>query len=339
MSENLYSSIQIVCALKRVFPELVVQKIRKYAKMAIDLNGYTLKELKTFVYKKYHNNIKIVIIHNYAKEKYKCPFNKLNRTKVIDVIQKTNLEIPILRNRLDNYYKQCNKFNKYYAKIKNQLVFCDKQTNKETKISILEPIRFIDDKTKITIKILKWTRENTKLLIIIKHSYDAYMIIHHLSHIEVFTIICKYFQRKSISDEIMNLSNVIRGGKIIDVKDLKLPIVNMNNNEYIDLYIKDIIYTDIAFIKAKSDNIVKLLEMRTSNGLLLRERLKIQYPTIIMFFYEQCEKLFNKEEELSSEQINKLNLDLSRSIISKWYEKINSELEKNGLQTFRVFLE
>ena len=334
MTENLYSSIQIVCTLKRVFPDLVVQKIRNYAKLAIDLNGYTLKELKTFVYEKYHYNIKIVIIHNYAKEKYKCPFNKLNRVQVIDVIQKINVEIPILRNRLDNYYKQCNKFNKYYTKIKKHLVLCDKQTNKETKISILEPIRFVYQDTKITIKILKWTNKSAKLLIIIKHAYDAYMIVNHLSHIEVFTIISKYFQRKSIPDEIMNLFNIIHNhSEIINAKDLDLSIVKMHNNEYTDLYIKDIVYTEFGFLKTKAQKMIKFLEIRTSND-LMSERLKMD-PFGLTLIHRKLQYLFNLDE-ISSEEINKINLH--HRILSNWYIKITNNLEKYGLPYHKEWL-
>ena len=102
MADKIYSSIQIVCALKRLFPDLVVQKIRYYTKLAIDLNGYTVEELKEFVKTRKEE------ISDYTKKKYRRAWYNLKRYQVVHVVQTVNIEIPILQYTLGNYYRVCN---------------------------------------------------------------------------------------------------------------------------------------------------------------------------------------------------------------------------------------
>lgn len=257
MSDKLYSSIQIVCALKRIFPELVVQKIRNYAKLAIDLNGYTVEELIDSIRER-------VKVSEYTYKKYKRYYYNLKRYQVIHVLQKFNIDIPILRYRVNIYYKECNRFHTVYKKVENKLILCEKKNNEETSISILEPIRFIHYinffgkyiEARYTIQILKWSDKKIHLLIIVISNENAYCAIGKIFHNEMFLIISKYIQGYPISDEILDIRQIFQESKIIKTNELDKSITYIEGVGYTDLYKKDIIYVEIFSLIQRGHKII-----------------------------------------------------------------------------------
>lgn len=363
MADKVYSSIQIVCALKRVFPELVVQKIRYYAKLAIDLNGYTVEELKEFVKmgstevseeqvksmkmfcdtigikfneNRFNDFVKITteiseytMILKYTKKKYNRTFHNLKRYQVLNVIQKFNIYIPLLKDKLDIYFKWCNKFNKYYKRVNNELVLCDSQNNKETRVSILEPIRFMYNvleynrkkridlfkeeyiDAKYTIKILKCKDKKVELLIVIRTKQDAYIVLKSIEYIILFAIISKYILGYLIPDEIVDIREIIRKSNkfnesVYDFKRSKLDksIIYVNDTEYTDLYKKDIVYVEILSLKERFKYLSGTFKSATFSQ-----------------FSEYFGTLFNKDEEHLSENLSKIKFDSYEKIASVWEEK------------------
>lgn len=348
MSEKYYSSIQIVCALKRVFPDLVVDKIRKYTKLAIDLNGYTLKELKNYVYQK---SLNMSHIERYTKKKYRCMFYYLKRDQTIAVIQKFKIDIPLLRNRLDNYYKVCNMFNKYYVKVEDKIILCDQETDKETIVSILEPIRFVyDDRilclhpTKIgeinySLKILDWGDKKVDLLIFVKTEEDGLAIFVKLSHIEFFTMIIKYIQKKSIPNELIDIRELTQTYRyrIESISCLKKLTRNLQINEYNELYNTDIVYFLIVLLRNQLRDLIHVLVGRFEE----LENIMEPLSTKIFELSEYFECLFDQvknEYELNLMTVNfdyyQLNFDYYEMVINDWrkqvyheYNKLSSSLE------------
>tara|TARA_E500000331_G_scaffold341793_1_gene374692 strand:- start:1353 stop:2264 length:912 start_codon:yes stop_codon:yes gene_type:complete len=98
--EHIYTSIDIENELYNIFPPTVVECMRKYLKLAIDLNGYTNKQLREFIYDQKMNNE----INKYVSKKYgksRSCVSKLKKYQMIHVIQHYNFNIPLLRFPID----------------------------------------------------------------------------------------------------------------------------------------------------------------------------------------------------------------------------------------------
>ena len=315
MSKKLYSSIQIVCALKRVFPELVVEKIRNYTKLAIDLNGYTLQELKNHVCEK---GVNMSYIEKYIGKKYRNKLYFLKREQVINVIHKFNIDIPLCKNRLDNHYKVCNKFNKYYVKEGDNLVLCDKETNEEMILSTLEPIRFVHDdrilclhptligERNYSLKILNWEENRVKLLIFVRTKEDGLAIYVTLSHIEFFAIIIKYIQKKPISDELINIRELTKNSirnRIESISDLKKFMITLGINECKELCRTDIVYLLVVLFRNSLREFLYI-----SKGMVDRfdELENILEPELTKLFElsEYFEHLFDTQYEINLMEVN-----------------------------------
>lgn len=329
-SNNLYSSIQIVCALKRVFPDIVVQKIRNYAKMAIDLEGYTLNELRRIVkMKKINIPYSKVSIFTKTRKEYRFYIDTLNRSRIIEHVQKFNIDIPILHNRLDNYYRQCNKFNKYYMKRDNELVLCDKITNKETRLSLLDPIRFVYEDSitcdyfrkigekKYTIKILQWTNTEAELLIFVRTTEFSTAINLIVSHIKVFAIISKYIQGNSIPDEIINIRKMTT--KHREMVNYRSELNTKVNDEIANLCAEEIYYFSVMSIIDKLRYAVNILE--SWDGDELRNRI-IPPITGLYFLLNNFENLFVQE------YVREINFDHYEIGAMNWLKLIVSEYNK-----------
>lgn len=105
--EHLYFSIKIENVLNDIFPEPAVECIRKYLKLAIDLNGYTNKDLREYIFAEDNNNE----INVYSRRKYgknRSCVSKLKKYQLIHIIHHFNIDIPILRFPRDIAKEICN---------------------------------------------------------------------------------------------------------------------------------------------------------------------------------------------------------------------------------------
>ena len=90
------------------FPDLAIEIIMYYLKLAVDLNGYTNFDLKTYIiHYNFNNNI-----DTYLFNKYKKIYNA-KKYQLIDSIQKFNIPIELL---------PFDKFNLLYKQYKNTIL-------------------------------------------------------------------------------------------------------------------------------------------------------------------------------------------------------------------------
>ena len=342
MSEKLYSSIQIVCALKRVFPELVVEKIRNYTKLAVDLKGYTLKELKNHV----NNEENVYYIEEYIVNKYRNTLYFLKREQVIKIIQKFNIDIPLYRNRMDNYYKVCNKFNKYYVKDGDKLILCEKETDEEIILSTLEPIRFVHDDqifclhpTRIgernySLKILNWGDKKVDLLIFVRTKEDGFAKSVKLSHIEFFAIIIKYIQKKSISDELIDIRELTEkdyDNLIESISYMKKLTRNLGMNEYNELYSTDIVYLFIVLLRNQLRDLLHILVGEFEE----LENMLEPLSTKIFELSEYFERLFDQADYQYEINLTTVNFDYYEMVIRDWRKPVFDAYNKLSAQSMR----
>ena len=96
--EHIYTCIRLVCHLRRLFPDNVVYNIRSHLKLALDLNGYTNRELLEYIKK--DNRYIQIDVNEYLRNKYgknRCRLDLLKKYQIIHVIQRFNFNILLRR--------------------------------------------------------------------------------------------------------------------------------------------------------------------------------------------------------------------------------------------------
>lgn len=145
--EHINQSCKIVCVLRRWFPDNVVYKIRSHLKLAIDLNGYSNKELLDAIIQNIVlKRIDIVEMNKYIKKKYCGKRNNVRHLKkyqLIHIIQKYNIDIPIKRYLYDIYSIFVNKHVEnivysQYIECKLRYVDTDIHINKDRKLTFTD---------------------------------------------------------------------------------------------------------------------------------------------------------------------------------------------------------
>lgn len=160
--------MEILYWIKKLpFPDLAIESIRKNLTLAIDLNGYTVEELKDFIPKLNRNN-------EILKKRFgrKCNFSNAKRIQVIYLINYLNIIIPHMFKKPNIYQVYCDE------KIKD--IKLSKELNKAEIIFNTDEVKEI--KTNKLTKITEWNNrfkiKNMETFMLIEKFTDKTAVIY-----------------------------------------------------------------------------------------------------------------------------------------------------------------
>ena len=173
------------------FPDLAIEIIMYYLKLAVDLNGYTNFDLKTYIIDyNFNNNIDTYLFNKYKKKIYNS-----KKYQLIDSIQKFNIPIELL---------PFDKFNLLYKQYKNTISITPQY------ISFFEYNIPIQKSIKLNNSIYVIIRSYPNEIITLKFS-SFFNLTCYISTVSIKNIIKLYFlnlENNKYSNTIYFLNNI-----------------------------------------------------------------------------------------------------------------------------------